>query len=211
LVIDANLALINRVKLPTSSYQPLRSFLESPEAQGIARQVLASTLTGRLDQHKALIEKQLAMLIQFNIQLDESVSSEVSEEVFQVLVHLSNIIQAQLERQGLEAISEARSGAWSELIVDHLENMDSRATFFEACTPKRLAEYAKFESDLRQQVRYRYRLITPPNLDQARRVPISSLYVAPSLDISRVARRGVRSPDTGEPGRLTRRAVSVGG
>src|SRR5512132_3769816 len=28
-----------------------------------------------------------------------------------------------------------------------------------------------------------------------------------NLDISRVARRGVRSPDSGEPGRLTRRAA----
>jgi hypothetical protein len=32
-----------------------------------------------------------------------------------------------------------------------------------------------------------------------------------SLDISRVARRGVRSPDSGERGRLTRCAVSAGG
>ena len=108
--------------------------------------------------------------------IEEERASDLSAVIIEVLAD-----EFFLVKHELNAKPDPMGDAWRDLLLAHLSNIDR---ILQCLADKRTQDIEAingFANSYREQVKQRYRLITPPNVSGVRRVPIQTIYVSPRL------------------------------
>lgn len=160
-------------------------FITSPEVSAVVRQVYATRLF--TDQRRTLeeIREEFHRLFayQFNLEYDKSKGkadalftsiTEAVEKSFEIAV-----------KRGVLPAHEAKSTIRFRILHDELLALRRNVEFL---TSRRIDLDAinQFEKRYREQISDRHGRITPPNFDDARKLPIDTIYVVPNFRGSKV-------------------------
>ena len=155
-----------------------RDFLASAQAHELITDVFAYQLAN----HATADELHIAFEVLWaEFAEPRMLSSKL--DVARVIERLTHLTQRLLDRaiqDGVLEAHEAKSAARHRIIEDRLSQLDRRLTMPAILTEPEALTYA---AHLRQAVRERHSTIEPPSLQIRERVPISDLYVAPTLTL----------------------------
>ena len=161
------------------------AFLSSPEAISTVRQIFSSRLAPEdrnadLDSIRSLFKSTLLL----HIGEEARQLGTYPDRLFDTLVNAcERALEAALEK-GLLSAHEAKSASRHRGVLGELtaikKNLALLTRLAVPGAPNR-HEILEFEEKYRGQVGSRHAYITPPNFDEARKIPIDDLYVAPTI------------------------------
>jgi NACHT domain len=175
---DLNTAIAAQNILPLPCYPLLREFLKSGAMASIARQLCAAVFVNQISRYKNTITSELTTILALEIHTDDLVAADVASLIADKLIIAFEAMKRSSHDKDLQ------TDGWRQLVVAHLSSLDRALDFLGGTRFADIDEIRRFSVNLREQVRQRHRLITPPNLGGVRRVPIDSIYVLPRLKAS---------------------------
>jgi hypothetical protein len=178
-----NMAVAANRLLEAHQHAGLRTYLGSIEASNIARQLCAAVFLEQCATYVPSILDELTLSLTLTLEIDQGQASDIANVVVETLVD-----EFQSAKDRIAKHSQAPVQAWHELILSHLNNIDRLLECLASKRSTDVREMNAFAEMLRDQVRQRHRHIVPPNISDARRVPIDAIYVPPQL--TAMARKG---------------------
>lgn len=154
-----------------------RRFLSSPELRNVAYQALLIRSSRGPSSDTEALRDQFSTVLRLyepNATLGfEAVFFgallQAVDETLRSATEQGMVLSANVEREAFECVTRSHLASMAR----NLQTIADNATSVISVT--------EFESTYRQQVRHRHRLIMPPNLGGAKRVPIDDIYVKPFL------------------------------
>jgi len=172
----------------------LESFLRSPEAEGIVRQIYASLLTAKSKMYLEPLRRELTLSVSLHVHEPEQRVEELARRLFDELMKACERAVEACVEHGLISEEEVRAARRYGLIADELEGIQKNVALLTAAQKPDVTAILEFEERFRRQVGDRCKDIVPPHFDVARRVPVDDLYVEPDFVAS--------AAKNGEPPRL---------
>jgi hypothetical protein len=168
------------------------SFLTSPEAETIVRQIYAAKLSVK-EEAGDLASIQREFLTSFYL-CTTSYSSYTELKEDQLVDSSKLLLDALIEGcdqalnvaidEGKLSAHEAKSAFRHRLILDELAALHENVTFLTSQQKPNVKEILAFEEIYRRQVGNRHKYITPPNFGKVRQLHINKLYVPPNFIIT---------------------------
>lgn len=160
-------------------------FLRSPEAEAIVRQIYAAKLLGGKEESyslKSIKREFLSSFYLFTIaynpysELKEDQLETSSNILFDSLIDGCDKALNEAIDEGKLSAHEAKSTFRHRVVLDELAVLKENLTFLTSQQKPNLKDILIFEETYRRQVGERYKFITPPNFDKARKFHIDRLY-----------------------------------
>ncbi len=193
-----------------STREKLRSYLASPDAEAITRQVYSSLLTTKSKTHLQAARSEFVASLSLHLDEDEQRIKGLAEQLFDTLVQgCNNVLKTSVEN-GFISKKDLRVAKRHGLILDELQVIRKNLSILTGASRPNVRAILEFEQRYRSQVGARHAHITPPHFDAARRVPIVDLYVTPNFARSESAARAARQLKGQEFLRAAYRAVVLG-
>ncbi|MAF53964.1 MAG: hypothetical protein CL694_13245 [Chloroflexi bacterium] len=165
----------------------MRSFLASPEAESLVRQIYAGYLTSSADDHVGSIKSQFMRLSAIHCSVPVDETDQIAGLLFDALVKSCNRALALAIENGVLAAHDARSEFRFRALRDELANLARNVAELTATDNVDITGILEFEGKYRSEVGARHGEITPPHFDSTRRIAIDDLYVASDIiDMSTV-------------------------
>lgn len=184
-------------------------FLRSPEAEAIVRQIYAAKLLTKKEENYSLTSIKKEFLTSFYLfttayssysELKEDQLEASSYILFDSLIDGCEEALNEAIDEGKLSAHEAKSTFRHRVILDEIAALNENLTFLTSQQKPNLKDILKFEETYRRQVGERYKFITPPNFDKARKFHIDRLYIipgfAPNPSENQVAEAFKSSPQT---------------
>jgi len=168
--------------VPTKVDQ-IEDFLLSQEVNNIIKQVFATYIlpTNRVDLLGKINTEFNQLLIQYPC-LSEEEYNQISPILFESLIKTCIEIYDKNIEKDLPYLSKERLGNLKySILQDQLINLENNVNFLVSQYRPTIQEYLNFEVNYRKQIIDRYQHIRPIHLDEAYKISIDSLYVAPNL------------------------------
>jgi hypothetical protein len=158
-------------------------FITSSEVEGVVRQLYAANLI--TEQRKAVedIREEFQRLFAYRFGLEHDESKNTSDILFNTLLSATEGALSFASRHGVLSAHEAKSMFRFRILRDELVALRKNVEFL---TSRQIDISAinRFERRYREQIADRHGRITPPNFDDARKLPIDSIYVVPNFTTS---------------------------
>jgi predicted NACHT family NTPase len=159
----------------------LQIFLASPDIDAIVRQIYASQLVSGQTNYLESIRLEFKVLLALQLQEPQQDIEEIADELFNSIVQsCEKALQVAVNR-GLLAAHESKSIVRTQMLFNELAAIQKNVKFLTSQQQPDIQVILEFEGKYRQQVADRHEKITPPNFDNARKLPIDKLYVCPDF------------------------------
>ncbi len=158
----------------------LQSFLASPEAESIIRQIYSARSINNKES-TALAQRELTHALALYTGGTAPEMEETGRELFRAILAGIDKALSFATEQGSIMAHEALSSRRYNILHDEIANIQRNLDLLikhPNYSPVLISEY---ETSLRAQVLTRHSHIMPPNFDAARKIPIDRLYVSPDL------------------------------
>ncbi|HEY6765805.1 MAG TPA: NACHT domain-containing protein [Candidatus Sulfotelmatobacter sp.] len=169
-------AIVGSGPLADGSADELRSFLSSPEAQTVVRQIYSYRLTEGKNGGVDGIRTEFSRLLQGRVQ---GADDKLSRSLFKVILDVCDDALGAAVEKGSMAALDAKQTFMHRMLLDELAAINSNVELL-SHKPD-IAGILEFERRYREQVSSRHDSIQPPHLDRHKKYPIDSLYVVPRL------------------------------
>jgi hypothetical protein len=180
-ISEAVRQVVAKANVPPERKGQLEKFLESSDVQATVRQIYAVRLTSNggtgSSDIKAIRERFAAAI---DLYAGNTIGIAAASNLFDLLLARCDAALQHAIEQGILAAHEARSVARHRVVVDELHSIRRSLEFLTEAKPD-IPKILQFEDQYRKQVGNRHSFIRPPNLDQARKLPIDKIYVAPNF------------------------------
>lgn len=163
----------------------LRSFLVSPDAESILRQIHASQGITKSETYVQPLRAEFIASLSLHLNGSPEDLEEAGGSLFDVLVEGCARAMEVMTAEGLLSEEEIKAAARHGLLFDELQAINSNLAILAGTDRPDLRRILKFEEKYREQVADRHGHITPPHFDAARRVAIDELYVSPHFVTTR--------------------------
>lgn len=162
-------------------------FLLSPEVEEIVRQIYSTKLLSKKGQYsfKSIKKVFFTSLVLFLasyppfIKHDEAEFENLTQLLFDAVIKGCDFVLNNAVDQGILAAHEAKSNFRHGILLDEIATIQKKLNFLTDLYKPNIQSILAFEKKYRQQVANRYRFITPPYLDTAKKLSFSKLYVSP--------------------------------
>ena len=169
---------------PSSELQMalIQSFLESPTAESIVRQIYADFVPeGTEEKTTAQLKEEFQLCLAYHLGVTRQYVQQLAADLFEVISKgCRKAFNLSIE-QGLLSAHEAKSIARQRIVLDELRAIRSNLDFLTKRSDLDLNATQDFEKRYRQQVGERSRQITVPHFDKAPRLDINKIFVSPSF------------------------------
>ncbi len=157
-------------------------YLCSPEVEEYVRQIYATqALQTPLQSSYQAIQQQFIASMAMFVGLPETKTKGPGEILFNALVAgCEKTLQTSIEA-GVLTAHEARSSVRFRILRDEIAAIQRSLEQHNTGGRISLQGLRKFEEKYRRQVASRHRHLVPPHFDSARKIPIDSIFVAPSF------------------------------
>lgn len=166
----------------------LRSFLVSPDAESILRQIHASQGITKSETYVQPLRAEFIASLSLHLNGSPEDLDEAGGNLFDVLVEGCARALEVMTAEGLLSEEEIKAATRHGLLFDELQGINSNLAILAGTDRPDLRRILKFEEKYREQVANRHGYITPPHFDAARRVAIDELYVSPQFVTTAAAR-----------------------
>jgi hypothetical protein len=165
-----------------------RDFLWSPDLFTLTERLTVARITGNSSAMNGLGEELSHSWAAWVGEPAAAISPHAVRLLGRLTAAVDGGIKQAVECGALD-VAEARAAFRSGLMTELLSSIDRRLAFL-AGVPS-VADFHEFERAFRQLLRNRTARITPPHIDDARRVPLAKIYVDPTFELKI---RGVWQP-----------------
>lgn len=200
--ISSGLALLEE-----SQYEKARIFLETPEVEGVFRQLFVTMLTDKSKDAKE-IRREFALLWNKYVGMNNHTQS-VTNTVFDALLKLVDAVFEKAIASNELFAHEAKSSYRYVSLLAEIRTVKERTNLLSAKDLPSIDQILDFERTYRQTVISRHGFIVPPFVDQARKIPADDIFVAPMFSKTRPAELNQQSSSE-EFTNLTFRSVILG-
>jgi hypothetical protein len=168
--------VLRETHLPGTFEDHTIAFLVSPEVSRIASQLFVSQLSGV--QPTTVQKEEFVNLA--SLWTAGQVDALSAEDLFALLISLTQALLGRAIEEGVLAAHEARSTFRFNVLMGELNRTQQ---LFAAFNPDAfdLPSILNFETELRDHVATETAQLMPPYLDDAKRVALDSLFVAPTI------------------------------
>jgi hypothetical protein len=178
----------------------LAQFLRTQDAQIFVRALVVAQLTDRLPTHEDDLRSELTSLLYFYASLPEPKAEAFTNPVFDTLKAACDDSLNQIKRSSPSKLVVLKRIAWDEAQAGYLESLTNASHVFRRQSSTALKEIHQFVKLYRTQVHKRHGYITPPHLDERRKVPINRLYVTPRFQAGDHSRYFIKTSKERESG-----------
>jgi len=176
-IFKADLAgLVGVGPLAEGSAEELRSFLSSPEAEIVVRQIYSFRLTESKNGGLESIRQEFSHILRARVL---GTDDPFGRALFRVILSACDAALAAAVEKGSVAALDAKQIFRHRLLQDQLSGIERNLELLSS--KPNIPEILDFERRYREQVAVRHDSIQPPHLDRQKKYPIDSLYVAPHL------------------------------
>lgn len=156
-------------------------FITSPEVNAVVRQLYAVRLIPDQRKTASQIKEEFHRLFSYHFSLAYEESQNRANALFQLLITAVEEMVALGSKHGILSAQDARSTARFRILRDELLTLKKN---LELLTSQQLDIEAinRFVIRYHEQISDRHGRITPPNFDDARKLPIDSIYVSPNFE-----------------------------
>lgn len=168
--------------IPTKT-EEVEDFLLSQEVDNIIKQIFSTHIlpTDRSDL-LTQIREEFNILLRIHVDLNDDEYQKISPILFDTLIDTCICIYEENIKKDVPYLSKERLGNLRfTLLQDQITNLHNNIDFLKREKSPDIQDYLIFETNYRRQVIDRYQYIRPIHLDEAYKISIDSLYVAPNL------------------------------
>lgn len=187
LILDIQEVLANIAKTePFSSNKSLsskvQSFLNSPAAESIVRQIYSDYMVeGRRQKSIKQLREEFQICFANHLGVGVPDVKQIATELFQIIsVGCHKAFDIAIN-QGILSAHEAKSIARHRVVLDELRAIEHNLSFLTAGSYSDLKTIEDFEKQYRCQVGIRHDQITIPHFDRAPTVDIDDVFVSPNF------------------------------
>ena len=187
LILDIQEVLANIAKTePFSSNKSLsskvQSFLNSPAAESIVRQIYSDYMVeGRRQKSIRQLREEFQICFANHLGVRVQDVKQIATELFQIIsVGCHKAFDIAIN-QGILSAHEAKSIARHRVLLDELRAIEHNLSFLTAGSYSDLKTIEDFEKQYRCQVGIRHDQITIPHFDRAPTVDIDDVFVSPNF------------------------------
>lgn len=160
-------------------------FITSPEVEAVVRQLYATSLFA--EQRKTLddIQEEFQKLFAYRFGPHYNELENKADSIFRALAGAIERALNVATSHGVLSAHEAKSSIRFRILRDELLTLRKNIEFL---TTRQIDVDAinRFVERYREQIADRHGRITPPNFDDARKLPIDSIYVVPNFEPSNI-------------------------
>ena len=160
---------------------PICSFLLSPEAEQIIRQIYSASSLDNKENNLETIKREFLQAFYLYTGIDDSKIEEQNIQVFDILVEGCEQVLTKAIDKGRLSAHEAKSVLRHRIIVDELGNIKGLLDCLAKQDKSTVEDILKFEEEYRNQVVNRHGFITPPFVDATKKIPMDKIYVCPNF------------------------------
>ncbi|MGK7941868.1 MAG: NACHT domain-containing NTPase [Crocosphaera sp.] len=160
---------------------PLCSFLLSPEAEQIMRQVYAASILNSKENDLDTIKREFLQTFSLYTDIDNSNLEEESIKIFEILVEGCEQVLTNAIDKGRLSAHEAKSNLRHRMVVDELRNIQRVLDCLVKQNKSTFQDILQFEKEYRNPVANRHGFITPPFVDATKKIPMDQIYVCPNF------------------------------
>lgn len=159
-----------------------KSFLESPTAENIVRQIYSDTLCKTSKgNYKVEIEKEFKISFAKYLGKQSKDIDQLSEELFEIIFSACDKALEFAIDKGVLPAHELKSIERFNFLQGELKSIEMNLHFLLAHSELDIDEIKKFEERYRSQVGERWKQITIPHFDRAPRIEIDKIFVNPNF------------------------------
>ena len=167
-------------------------FLTSNEAEAIVRQIYAASILESKEQNLEQIEQEFLKAFSLYTSIPENDLKDSSPQIFYTLVEgCEATLQIAIDEGRLSA-HEAKSVFRHQILYDELARVKKNLEFLTESNKLDVKAILDFENKYRQQAVTRHGAITPPFMNESKKIPIDDIYVTSNFVSSRVSERKQR-------------------
>ncbi|MEV4384158.1 NACHT domain-containing protein [Micromonospora sp. NPDC049580] len=165
---------------PNLTYEEVQGYLQSAHAQGVAFELLMATLADASSRSIESIKDRMATETSaFFPTITPAARSQVIGDIFRVLQEECKYIVSRLSEEHAEIVSSLKADAQFQRMTSIMELIERRLS---NPRPEVSADQQQsFATRYLAQVRVAHGFLEPPDFDRRKKVPISSLYVEPTI------------------------------
>jgi hypothetical protein len=158
----------------------LRLLLISPETHSLLRQLFSARLLNRGDSY-ADIRLRFDLLLQRSLRLNAQKRKQIGDEVFPALVASVAAYLEEEARLGSFVAVGGLDSARLRVLRDEITAIRKGVNELQKQNRTQLKHVLAFEEKYRSVVGARHSYIVPPHLNDAQKIPLEDLYVAPGF------------------------------
>ncbi|MDJ0800888.1 MAG: NACHT domain-containing protein [Calothrix sp. MO_167.B12] len=152
-------------------------FLVSSEAEAITRQIYATSILESKELNLEEIKEAFLKAFSNYTTIPENELKDSAPKIFNILVEgCEEALQVAID-EGRLAAHEAKSVFRHQVLLDELKTLKKNLEFISTTRSLDISKINKFESDYREQIKVRHGHITPPYIQDIKKIPIKKIYV----------------------------------
>lgn len=184
----------NNLQLLGIDEERIKVLLVSPEVESLLRQLFSVRISST-PVDSTLLKIQFRSMLAAFVDKSEDEVTTVSDNLFSALVDACGFAFEKAVQRGMISAHEVQTARRHRLVMDELRSIKTQIESTRKVSQhKSFARILKFEQAYRERVGRHHKYIVPPNLEGAREVPISQLYVASNLISLRATQSKEQSP-----------------
>ncbi|MDJ0660872.1 MAG: NACHT domain-containing protein [Crocosphaera sp.] len=157
------------------------SFLVSPEAEQIIRQVYAASILDSKENNLNIIKREFLQAFSLYTEIDNSHLEQENIKIFEILVEGCEQVLTDAIDKGRLSAHEAKSNLRHRMVIDELRNIQRVVDCLDKQNQSTVQEILQFEKKYREQVANRHGFITPPFVDATKKISMDRIYVCPNF------------------------------
>ena len=160
----------------------VQSFLESPTAESIVRQIYSDYMIAKgVKKSAKQLQEEFKICLANHLGTDVKTVEDAATELFEVILNGCHRALDLAINKGILPAHEAKSIARHRVLLDELHAIRGNLDFLTAHSRLDLNAIEDFEKQYRHQVAIRQKQITIPHFDRAPMVDINDIFVAPNF------------------------------
>jgi predicted NACHT family NTPase len=161
----------------------IEDFLLSQEVDCIIKQIFSAKIL-KTENEKRIhdIEIEFSKLLILHVNLTNDEYQIISPILFKALVNSCiRIYEEDIEKNHIATSQEKLGNYRFQILLDYIENLDRNLELLKNKEYHTVQEYLEFEQQYRFQMVDRYQTIRPIHFEEAQKITLDSIYVAPNF------------------------------